>query len=215
MQARPTVSIVGRMERDTVPDRSDPVPFSDQVGLVLRAYRRERGLSQRAFAEEVRVTQPTVARLERSAEMCSLGTISRLLAATGHTLGVVDADGALVTRWSATDLQARDRAGRRFPAHRDVRQVPPGGLSPLWWTLHEFLGTGACGPQPTWTAEGFRHPDGTRFGRRPRPCLPGEGPRFPFRSLEVPPRGLGSGWDWRAEGGVARGRQDDSADESD
>ncbi|WP_416380863.1 helix-turn-helix transcriptional regulator [Georgenia sp. H159] len=71
MQAPPRVSIVGRMERDPVPDRSDPVPFSDQVGLVLRAYRRERGLSQRAFAEEVRVTQPTVARLERSAEMCA------------------------------------------------------------------------------------------------------------------------------------------------
>lgn len=171
------------MAHDTHSENLDSVPFSEQVSLVLRAYRRKRGLSQRAFAEAVRVPQSTVARLERSAVTCPIDTVIDLLAATGHTLGVVDAVGELVAHWSSTDRQARDRSGRRFPAHREVRPVVPGGLRPMWWTLHEFLGTGECGPQPRWTAEGCPVPDGARFGKEPRPCAPGEGPRFPWTEV--------------------------------
>lgn len=169
--------MVGRM----VAERSEAVgqvPLGEQVGLVLRAYRRERGLSQRALAQALGVPQPTIARLECAALTCSLDTVLGLLAATGHTLGVVDTDGRPVTDWDATDRRARDRSGRRFPAHRDVREVAPGGLAPLWWTLHEFLGTGECGPQPRWTAEGFPGPPGTQFGKKRRPRAPGEVPRW-------------------------------------
>ena len=127
--------------------------LTEQVGLALRAYRREHGLSQRAFARAMGVPQSTVARVERSAEGCSLDTVLTLLALTGHTLGVVDGDGALVTEWHHMDLVARDRSGRRFPAHLEVREVTPGPLEPMWWTLHEYYGTGECGPQPKWTAE--------------------------------------------------------------
>lgn len=94
-------------------------------------------------------------------------------------LAVVDADGLPVTEWDMTDLQARDRSGRRFPANRKVKRLrleAAGG--PQWWLYHEYFGTGGCGPQPVWTAEGFIPPPGTRYGRKPRPRLPGEQPRW-------------------------------------
>lgn len=158
-------------------DGRGTVPFDEQVGLALRSYRREHGLSQRAFAEAVEVAPATVARLERSALSCSLGKVSELLAATGHSLAVVDADGQPVTTWDTTDLRARDRSGRRFPANRKVKplRVQAAG-GPQWWLYHEFFGTGECGPQPEWTAEGFS--SGARFGRKPRPRGPGEEPRW-------------------------------------
>lgn len=154
-----------------------PVPVGEQVGLAPRAYRREHGLSQRALAELVGVPQATIARIERSALSSGFGTVVSLLARTPYSLAVVDADGHPVTAWDATDLRARDRSGRRFPADREVRKlrvVAAGG--PQWWVFHEFLGTGPCGPQPEWTAEGFVAPAGTRYGRKPRPRAPGERP---------------------------------------
>jgi transcriptional regulator with XRE-family HTH domain len=163
--------------------------FEEQVGLALRAFRRSKGWSQRAFAREVGVPASTVARVERSASGASLTLVLCLLEATGHTLGVVDATGAPASGWAETDLVARDRAGRRFPAHREVRPVRPGSIRPLWWTLHEYLGTGECRPQPSWTAEGFPVPDGTRFGREPRPWRPGDAPRWPHLPPELPPAG--------------------------
>ncbi|HLV04118.1 helix-turn-helix transcriptional regulator [uncultured Georgenia sp.] len=135
-----------------------PVTFPEQVGLALRAYRREHGLSQRAFAQLITVPQATVARLERSADRCSLATVCSVLARTGYALAVVDGDGVPVTEWDVTDLVARDRSGRRFPAHRTVWPVEPGRLGPVWWILHEYLGTGPCGPQPEWTTvQPFRY----------------------------------------------------------
>lgn len=167
----------------TDPPPEPDVPLAEQVGLILRACRRARGQSQRAFARSVGVTQSSLARLERSAERCSLGTVVDLLAETGHTLGIVDADGALVTEWDRTDLEARDRTGRRFPAHRKVSAVAPGSMRPLWWMLAEYF---AGGEQPAWTAEGFPIPEGSRFGREPRPYDPDEGPRFPDGEPHLP-----------------------------
>ncbi|MBD8062076.1 helix-turn-helix domain-containing protein [Oceanitalea stevensii] len=158
-------------------DSESMIPFDEQVGLALRGYRRAHGLSQRAFADVVDVAPATLARLERSALSCSLETVVRLLAQIGHSLAVVDADGQPVTTWDETDLRARDRSGRRFPANREVRpmRVQAAG-GPQWWLHHEYFGTGECGPQPEWTAEGFS--SDARFGRKPRPRAPGEKPRW-------------------------------------
>lgn len=155
---------------------NEHVPFSKQVGLVVRAYRRQHRLSQRALARALGMPQSTLARLERSADRSSLRTVVDVLAATGHALGVVDADGDLVTVFDSTDLQARDRGGRHFPAHRDVVALPPGSMRPMWFMLKEYF---SGGTQPEWTAEGFPIPEGTQLGRTPRPREPGEGPRFP------------------------------------
>lgn len=155
---------------------NEHVPFDEQVGLVVRAYRRRRRLSQRAFARELGMPQSTLARLERSADRSSLRTVLAVLAATDHTLGIVDADGEPVAVFDSTDLEALDRGDRRFPAHRDVVALPPGSMRPMWFMLKEYF---SGGTEPGWTAEGFPVPEGTRLGRTPRPREPGEGPRFP------------------------------------
>lgn len=155
-----------------------PVPLDEQVGLALRAYRRKRVLSQRALAEMVGVPQSTVARVERSALTCPFHTVLELLAASGHSLAVVGVDGLPVTDWDATDLEARDRSGRRFPAHHEVRPVLRGGMPPRWWTYHEEMGTGVCGPQPGWTAEGSFFPRTQSLNGEPRTRAPGEEPRW-------------------------------------
>src|SRR5690625_6060254 len=95
-----------------------PVTFPEQVGLALRAYRREHGLSQRAFAQLITVPQATVARLERSADRCSLATVCSVLARTGYALAVVDGDGVPGTERGGADRVARYRHRRRFPAPR-------------------------------------------------------------------------------------------------
>lgn len=162
--------------RDEAPGE---VPLEEQLALTLRAYRRARGLSQRALAEELGIPQSTIARLERRARQLPLATVLDALAATGHALRIVAADGRVVEEWEPTDHVARDRKGRRFPATRRVRPVRPGGFGPVWWEFHEYAGTGPCGPQPRWTAEGFQVSGGARLGRPPRPADPDEGPRWP------------------------------------
>lgn len=149
----------------------------------MRAFRRTRGLSQRALAASLGVPQSTVARLERSAQAAPLATVVEVLARTGHSLAILDRRGVPVTQWEHTDLVARDRSGRRFPAHRVVRPVQPDSFHPVWWVLAEYF---SGGDQPGWTAEGFPVPDGTRFGREPRPYQPGEPPRFPHGRPQVP-----------------------------
>jgi transcriptional regulator with XRE-family HTH domain len=161
-------------------DPSNAQPYlpgvSEQVGLALRAYRRAQGWSQRALAAQLGVSQTRVARAETRAASVPLGTLVRLLGDVGFTLAVVRVDGRALDAWDETDLLARDRRGRRFPATRVVRRSSGG---PRWWWYHEVLGRREYRRQPTWTAEGFPVPASTRYGRPPRPYLPGEGTRWP------------------------------------
>lgn len=155
-----------------------PVPgIAEQVGLALRAVRRGRGWSQRRLATELGVSQSAVGRMEAQAGVVSLDGVAAFLARVGLSLAVVDGDGAPLDRWEETDLLARDRRGRRFPAHRKVRRSTYG---PRWWEYHEYFGSRPEGPRPEWTAEGFVPPEGTRYGKPPRPYTEGEGPRWPF-----------------------------------
>ena len=149
---------------------------AEQVGLALRAFRRERGWSQRALAESWGIPQSLVARAERHAEQLSLDACLALLRRAGVGLAVLGPDGMPVVRWEETDLLATDRSGRRFPAHRAVR---PSTYGPRWWWFHDYFGGRRPGPAPRWTAEGFAIPPGTRYGRRPRPDAPDESPRWP------------------------------------
>lgn len=146
-----------------------------EVGLALRAHRRERGESQRAYAKARRLSRELIARVEVNAGMTSLSGIVSMLDGTGYELAVVPVG---VDRprpaWDDTDLQARTRAGSRFPPHREVRSTD----GPLWWWYHEYLGSRGFGPVPGWTAEGFTPPEGTRYGREPRPTEDGK-PRWP------------------------------------
>ena len=114
----------------TTPD--DPVPE------LLRGARRWADLSQRQLAGRAGVPQSSVARLEAGRRRARWDEVTVLLAACGLRLQVVDVDEAPV------DLPALepavDRAGRRFPAHLDLRE--PGGFGGWWadgrycWLVH-------------------------------------------------------------------------------
>jgi hypothetical protein len=148
------------------------------VGLALRADRRRRGLSQRAYATSRSLSRQVLARAEVDAGDLRLSLLLDLLDGTGFELAVLPTDPTRpAVDWERTDLLAATRSGSRFPAHRAVRQSPRG---PIWWVYHEMLGSRGFGPQPQWTAEGFIPPQGTRYGKMPRPYEDGEGPRWPY-----------------------------------
>lgn len=130
-------------------------PIAEQVGLAMRARRRELGLSQRAYAEESGLHKSTVARLESRAGRVALDDLSEALDQAGYELVVVPR-GTRVSQpaWCATDLVARTRGGSRFAAHHEVWPAGPG---PGWWWVDELWRRNRRrGPQPEWTTEGAR-----------------------------------------------------------
>ncbi|MGN9774613.1 helix-turn-helix domain-containing protein [Micromonospora sp. H33] len=120
------------------------------VGAALRAARHRADLSQRELAERSGVPKSTLARLESRAESDPrLRTVERLLQAAGYELVVRVRDsveGPDGVRLGGEELggephgEARDEAGRRYPAHLDVRKVRtlhdwPGAWWAHWYTL--------------------------------------------------------------------------------
>ncbi len=148
-----------------------------EVGLALRADRRRRGESQRAYATARALSRHVLARAEVDAGSLRLDAVQALLDGTGFELVLLPVGTPRpVVDWDPTDLRARTRTGARFPAHRQVREC---GGGPMWWWYHEVLGARGFGPQPRWTAEGFVPLEGTRYGKEPRPYAEGEPPRWP------------------------------------
>lgn len=149
-----------------------------EVGLALRADRRRRGQSQRAYAAARGIGRETLARAEVDAGGLRLEALLIMLEGTGFELAVLPADTERQrTEWDPTDLAATTRSGSRFPPHREVRESSRG---PVWWWYHEVLGSRGFGERPGWTAEGFQPPPGTRYGKKPRPRAEGEEPRWPY-----------------------------------
>lgn len=151
----------------------------DQIAMAIRAHRRALRVSQRAWARAIGISAARVARMESDPLSQRVDSVVALLELTGHRLAVVDGAGRRVddeAAWPEVERAARDRLGRRFPAHRDVRESTGG---PIWWWYHEVLGGRRYGPQPRWTAEGFPIPPGTRYGKEPRPPEEGELTRWP------------------------------------
>lgn len=148
-----------------------------EVGLALRADRRQRAQSQRAYARSRGLSRDVLARAEVDSGSLRIATVQSLLEGTGFILAVVPAGAGPGVEWERTDLEARTRSGSRFPANRAVRESRSG---PLWWHYHEMLGAREPGPQPRWTAEGFIPPEGTRYGKKPQPYTDGEALRWPY-----------------------------------
>ncbi|USQ80425.1 hypothetical protein NF556_01795 [Ornithinimicrobium faecis] len=168
----------GRRTGRTRTAEPPPTPsVQEQVGLALRADRRQREQSQRAYAAERDLSRDTLARVEVDASGMRLDAAIAFLEGTGYELVVqpVSSDGP-DPWWDLTDVAARTRAGGRFPAHRKVKETPWG---PLWWDYHERIGNRGFGPKPKWSAEGFTPPPGTRYGKIPTPAEDG-GPRWPY-----------------------------------
>jgi transcriptional regulator with XRE-family HTH domain len=112
-----------------VPEKIAFVAPDGTAGALLRAARRRADLSQRQLAETVGVSRRTVERAESGeAQVVSVGLLTQLLAVAGCRLIAVD-DFSRPLLVAPAD-QLRDRAGRSYPAHLDVR-VPRRWLD--WW----------------------------------------------------------------------------------
>lgn len=98
----------------------------------LRQLRRRFDLSQRELAEKAGLAPSTIAELELGRAAPSVRLLEIAFAGVGYRLILADCGGEPI-QWSlADDSQPRDAAGRRYPAHLDVRPRHPGrpGLSP-------------------------------------------------------------------------------------
>lgn len=117
------------------PGRSRRLPGVDtqvagiDLGATLRALRRRADLSQRELAERAGVPASTVSRVESgTAGDPRFRTVERLVAAAG---GAVTAGPAAATPAPPDPHEDLvDNAGRRYPAHLDVRRVVD---AKDWW----------------------------------------------------------------------------------
>lgn len=92
----------------------------------LRQLRRRFDLSQRELAEKAGLAPSTIAELELGRAAPSVRLLEIAFAAVGYRLILTDCGGEPI-QWSlADDSQPRDAAGRRYPAHLDVRPRHPG-----------------------------------------------------------------------------------------
>ncbi|MFI7604897.1 GNAT family N-acetyltransferase [Micromonospora sp. NPDC049366] len=113
------------------------------VGAVLRCLRRQADLSQRELAERSGVPKSTLARIESgNGPDARFRTVERLVRAAGGELTMGPRGGVVVTVPAASDdepqeeprEEPRDEAGRRYPAHLDVRRVRRlTDWSGAWW----------------------------------------------------------------------------------
>jgi glycine hydroxymethyltransferase len=105
---------------------------------LIRAARRRADLSQRQLASRSGVPHSAVSRIETGSTAAPrVDTIVKLLRAADHHLAAVP--GQEPTDTDGT-VEPRDRAGRRYPSHLDVRPVDRFGS---WWGDWTMLGTRA------------------------------------------------------------------------
>jgi transcriptional regulator with XRE-family HTH domain len=116
---------------------------------LIRRIRRVADLSQRDLAHRLGVSQSTVARWETGRSSPTLGVVEQMLALGGLRLEMTDAAGTRMV--PMRDDAARDRAGRRFPAHVD--------LDALGWWVPEGLHLSVEGIMARRSAARHRIPD--------------------------------------------------------
>lgn len=99
--------------------------LATRVGLVMRRYRKEHRLSQRALAGALGWSPSAVGRAEVDASSLNLGALDHVLTFIGHRLAILpvtdgpaeelgeDPDHA----WGMPEVVARNAAGRRLPPY--------------------------------------------------------------------------------------------------
>lgn len=95
--------------------------FLQTIPGLIRCVRRVADLSQRELAASLGVDQSRVARWESGEATPDVGVLAQVLRLGGYQLRAVDAGGE-PARPLRSDA-VRDRAGRRYPAHLDVRDT--------------------------------------------------------------------------------------------
>jgi transcriptional regulator with XRE-family HTH domain len=104
---------------------------------LLRAARHWADFSQRELAAMTGLTQSIVARIEHTPELARVEHFAILLEATGFRLAVLDRDDVELAPESEADANRRNAAGRRFPAHHDVRSGNDGWWGRVYWAICE------------------------------------------------------------------------------
>jgi transcriptional regulator with XRE-family HTH domain len=101
------------------------------AGLLLRAVRRARGLSQRDLAELAGVRRSTIDRIESGQTRApSLTLVERILRSSGHALVIADHHGRLL-ELDEEHERLTDHAGRHLPAHLPYFRVE--WSRTYWW----------------------------------------------------------------------------------
>ncbi|MFG2047519.1 helix-turn-helix domain-containing protein [Micromonospora sp. NPDC048935] len=115
------------------------------VGAIMRDLRRRADLSQRELAEQSGVPKSTLARIEAGQGAGpAFRTVERLVRAAGGelVLKLPDASAAVDESPQVPDHdlrdELRDEAGRRYPAHLDVRRVLTLKDWPGAWWVHSY-----------------------------------------------------------------------------
>jgi transcriptional regulator with XRE-family HTH domain len=151
----------------------DELTLADSIILALRDARTRNRTSQRTHAVASGLSKSTVSRLESTPGRLRLDDVVAALDGTGYHVRLChDADGSPVEagHWSASELIARYRDGRRLPADASAQRAL---TTPTWFTARH----GYDVPTPEWT---WRRSD-PRF----RLVSESEAARVSLRSKEV------------------------------
>jgi HTH-type transcriptional regulator/antitoxin HipB len=110
---------------------SRPVLDADLSGL-LRRIRRTADLSQRELADRLGTSKSGIGRAETGSGGLDARLLVRAAELAGLRLTLLDAAGCEVA--GMADVAVRDEAGRRYPAHLDVRH----GDEDWWYAYHRY-----------------------------------------------------------------------------
>lgn len=110
---------------------------SCEAGAYIARARRVADLSQRELAQRLGVAPSTVARLENGQRRASAELLDAILALAGLRVAVLDGAGREVPPFPADAV--RDNAGRRFPAHLDVRPPDDVPRHRAWYPRYDRL----------------------------------------------------------------------------
>ena len=125
----PPSPIRARPGPEPTSDRDPSVMQLDDIPGIIRRGRRINDMSQRQLADYADISITTIGAVEAGQFLPSLTKLWHLLDALGFQLTVIDAEGNEVLPYDGDGK--RDRAGRLFPAHLDVR--PVGRYGAGWW----------------------------------------------------------------------------------
>jgi hypothetical protein len=87
-------------------------------------------MSQRELAAHCELPQSTIALMETRPELAKVEPFDQAVRAAGLHLVIVDDEGTVLM--PDVEFPARDRGGRRFPAHLDVRDATEGWWGSMW-----------------------------------------------------------------------------------
>jgi transcriptional regulator with XRE-family HTH domain len=134
-----------------------------EVANIVRRVRRTADMSQRELAVAANVAKSTIAAIEANLQSPRVETLEAILRVGGCMLVAINvATDQVEEVWPWNSFGLRDRSGRLFPAHLDIREVGPGGEG--WWGTERLLYHGRTRPRHTFDRDRRCRDDKRRQG---------------------------------------------------